>query len=100
MFRHPARSVGSYRSGPTAARTIGTKSTGGFYHTELSPCTTLTAHDGPGGRSDGVWEPLEGEPGPVGAVLHDLRVAEVGVVRPPPRHGLAADHHDPGYAVH
>ena len=29
-FRHPAWAVGSYSSGPSAARTIGIKSTGGF----------------------------------------------------------------------
>ena len=30
MFRHPAWAVGSYSSGPPAARAVGTKSTGGF----------------------------------------------------------------------
>ena len=36
MFRHPAWAVGSYRSGPTAARTVRNKSTEGLYHCELS----------------------------------------------------------------
>ena len=39
MFRHPAWAVGSYNSCPLAAKTVGTKSTGGCYHQELSPCT-------------------------------------------------------------
>ena len=39
MFRHPAWAVGSYSSGPLAAKTVGTKSTGGCYHQELSPCS-------------------------------------------------------------
>ena len=39
MFRHPAWAVGSYSSCPLAAKTVGTKSTGGCYHQELSPCT-------------------------------------------------------------
>ena len=39
MFRHPAQAVGSSSSGLTAARTVGSKSTGGSYRCELSPCT-------------------------------------------------------------
>ena len=39
MFRHPAWAVGSCSSGPLAARTVGTKSTGGCNRPELSPCT-------------------------------------------------------------
>ena len=31
MFHHPALAAGSYSSGPPAVRTVGTKSTGGFY---------------------------------------------------------------------
>ena len=38
MFRHPAWAVGSYSSGPPAAGTVGTKSTGGCYHSDWSPC--------------------------------------------------------------
>ena len=38
MFRHPARAVGSYSCGPPAARSARTKSTGGCYHAEQSPC--------------------------------------------------------------
>ena len=37
MFRHPAWAVGSYRSGPPAAGSAGTKSTGGFFRPEWSP---------------------------------------------------------------
>ena len=39
MFGHPAWAVGSYSSGPPAARSAGIKSTGGFYRMEWSPCT-------------------------------------------------------------
>ena len=38
MFCHSACAVGSYSSGPAAANAIGTKSTGGFFRPELSPC--------------------------------------------------------------
>ena len=38
MFRHPAWAVGSCSSGPPPARTVGSKSTGGFYHSDGSPC--------------------------------------------------------------
>ena len=38
MFRHPAWAVGSYSSGPPAAKTVGTKSTGGCYRGDVSPC--------------------------------------------------------------
>ena len=38
MFRHPAWAVGSYSSGPPAANTVGTKSTGGFHQRHGSPC--------------------------------------------------------------
>ena len=38
MFRHPAWAVGSYSSGPPAAGTVATKSTGGFYRSDVSPC--------------------------------------------------------------
>ena len=71
MSCHPSRAVDSYSSGPPTARYARTTSIGGFTIQNCHPvaCTILTAHDGPGGRSDGVWEPLEGEPGPVGAVL-------------------------------
>ena len=41
MFRHPAWAVGSYSRGPPVARTIGTKSTGGFYRLDLSPCRVI-----------------------------------------------------------
>ena len=37
MFRHPAWAVGSYSSGPLAAWTIGTKSTGGCSQQHWSP---------------------------------------------------------------
>ena len=39
MFRHPAWAVGSCSSGPPTAVSVGTKSTGGFYRPDLSPCT-------------------------------------------------------------
>ena len=39
MFRHPAWAVGRFRWGQTAAVTVRTESTGGFYHCEFSPCT-------------------------------------------------------------
>ena len=38
MFRHPAWAVGSYSSGPPAAETARTKSTGGFHQQDGSPC--------------------------------------------------------------
>ena len=38
MFRHPAWAVGSYSSGPSAAGTVWTKSMGGFYQRDESPC--------------------------------------------------------------
>ena len=38
MVRHPAWAVGSYSSGPPAAKTVGTKSTGGFHQRHGSPC--------------------------------------------------------------
>ena len=38
MFRHPGWSVGSYRSGPPAARTVRAKSMGGSYQQDGSPC--------------------------------------------------------------
>ena len=46
MFRHPAWAVGSYSGGPPAAGTVGTKSTGGFYRADGSPCT----QDPPAGK--------------------------------------------------
>ena len=36
MFRHPAWAIGGTNSGPPAAGTVGTKSTGGFYPLSLS----------------------------------------------------------------
>ena len=41
MFRHPAWVVGFYSCRPPAARSAETKSTGGCYHTEWSPCNVL-----------------------------------------------------------
>ena len=41
MFGHPAWAVGSYRCGPSAAGTVGTRSSGGFYRADGSPCTVL-----------------------------------------------------------
>ena len=41
MFPHPAWAVGSYSSGPPAAKTVGTKSTGGFHQRHGSPCTLV-----------------------------------------------------------
>ena len=38
MFRHPAWAVGSYSSGPPAAGTLRTKSPGGCYQADMSPC--------------------------------------------------------------
>ena len=39
IFHHPAWAVGSYRSGPPAAGTVRSKSTGGFYQGDVSLCT-------------------------------------------------------------
>ena len=39
MFRQPTWAVGSCSSGPIAAKTVGTKSTGGCNRPEWSPCT-------------------------------------------------------------
>ena len=44
MFCHPAWAVGGYSSGPPAARTVGTKSTGGFLNSSVSPCTVKRSH--------------------------------------------------------
>ena len=41
MFRHPAWEVGSYRSGPPIAVTVGTKSTWGFHHPDGIPCNAV-----------------------------------------------------------
>ena len=38
MFRLHDWAVGSYSSGPPTAGTVGTKSTGGFYRADGSPC--------------------------------------------------------------
>ena len=38
MFRHPAWAAGTYSSGPPAAKTVGTNSTGGFHQRDESPC--------------------------------------------------------------
>ena len=38
MLRHPAWAVGGYSSGPRTTETVGTKSTGGFFLPERSPC--------------------------------------------------------------
>ena len=46
MFRHPAWVVGSYSSGPPAARTVGTpgaKSMGGLNRQDGSPCSIDSA---------------------------------------------------------
>ena len=42
IFLHPAWAVGSYSSGPSAAGTVGTKVTGGFYQADVSPCNSLS----------------------------------------------------------
>ena len=42
MLRHPAWAVGSYSSGPRATETVGTKSTGGFFRPEWSPCILVS----------------------------------------------------------
>ena len=39
MFHPPAWAVGSYSSGPSAAGAVVTKSTGGFYQADGSPCS-------------------------------------------------------------
>ena len=44
MFRHSARAVGSYSNGQSAAPTVGTKSTGGFHHSSVSPCSLPLCH--------------------------------------------------------
>ena len=41
VFHHSAWAVGSYSSSPTAAGTVGTKSTGGFYYPDGSPCNQI-----------------------------------------------------------
>ena len=41
MFRQLTWAVGSCSSGPIAARTVGTKSTGGCNRPEWSPCNCL-----------------------------------------------------------
>ena len=51
MFPRPAWAVGSYRSGQTAARTVGITSTGGFHHCQLSPCTVSGAEASTGFQS-------------------------------------------------
>ena len=38
MFHHPAWEVASYSSGPAAAKTVWTWSTGGFHQRDGSPC--------------------------------------------------------------
>ena len=38
MFHHPAWALGSLISDPPAAGTVTTKSTGGFYRSDVSPC--------------------------------------------------------------
>ena len=38
MFCYPAWAVGSYSSGPSADGTVRTKSPGGFYQADVSPC--------------------------------------------------------------
>ena len=43
MHRLSAWAEGSYSGGPSADRTVGTKTTGGFHHFSVSPCTTATA---------------------------------------------------------
>ena len=40
MFRHTAWAGASYSSCPGAAGTVGTKSTGGFLNSSVSPCTS------------------------------------------------------------
>ena len=42
MFCYRAWAVGGYSCGRLAARTVGTKSTGGFYRPDLSPCFYTT----------------------------------------------------------
>ena len=41
MFHHPACAVGGYSNGPPPAGTLGTKSTGGFYQADGSPCSQI-----------------------------------------------------------
>ena len=70
MFCQPACAVGSCSSGPPAARIVGTKSTGGFYRCELSPCTSFrdlphrqsepAALSGAAARGGGQRRPLLG----------------------------------------
>ena len=43
MFHQSAWVVGSYSSGPLAARTVGTKTTRGSYRPDLSPCKNAGA---------------------------------------------------------
>ena len=45
MLSHPAWAVGSYSSGPHAAGTVGTKSTGSFYQADVPPCSYLLISD-------------------------------------------------------
>ena len=41
MFRYHIWAVGNYRSGPAAAKIVGTESTGGFHQQDVSPCSYL-----------------------------------------------------------
>ena len=54
MFRQPAWAVGSCSSGPLAARTVGTKSTGGCNRPEWSPCALPAAG---GSKEPGLAHP-------------------------------------------
>ena len=51
MFHHPW-AIGNHSSGPLAAGTVKTKSTGGFYQADASPCINvhifLNTRPGPG----------------------------------------------------
>ena len=42
MFYHPTRAVISCGTGLSAAGTVRTQPTGGFYHPDVSPCTLMT----------------------------------------------------------
>ena len=70
MFHHPVWAVGSYSSGPPAAGTVGTKSTGGFYQADGSPCISVLCpfQNAPGSR--GNW----GSNWTVTAILSGLHV--------------------------
>ena len=92
MFHHTAWAVGKYSSGSPPAGTVGTKSTGGFYQADVSPCIYHHAQEAarrldndmqrPGERSaqhlvffDAGWR----RPRPITFLLRKMERKEEGV---------------------